>query len=186
MRKHRKLTGIIVAATLLTVLSNTAAFARQLSAAQLTQVKALGYPDFFMLVFESKGADPKTHGWKVLNPPIVMESWMYVQKDSNKFVYQNGKLASKKPLNKEEMSKLLPGTKLKPSDFDASMVPEQIKAKFGKPESVEEYSLGKNHRFEVLRYLTPATGVKSFTFFDGKLQGVLAGYAIVPKKQQPI
>jgi hypothetical protein len=60
------------------------------------------------------------------------------------------------------------------------MTRSDITSRFGKPDTVEPVKLGK-HLVEVYRYLTPVKGIKSFTFYDDRLQSIVAGFAILPE-----
>lgn len=142
------------------------------SRSQRLFVNAYGHPELFMLVFDYPAG-------KGTARPRRIESWIYLSR--SKFVlFDNGFFSEEQPTGtgKSDVSPV-PHTRLRPSNFNASMKESDIVRAYGKPGSVETAALGAHH-FRTLRYLNRdrSPGILNVTFYDGKLAGVVAGFAI--------
>jgi len=178
----------LILATLLLVLACSVApgYALANSQAEETFVKENGYPDLFILTFLGEGLDPVKKKLTVFSPPKRIEVWLYLSKGFRvKFV--DGAQGEIVKFDPKIGSTLLPGTKLKPDEFDPKLTEEQIQKRFGKPDEIERLPLGASRFLDVYRYLTPALGIKSFTFRGKELVGVVAGFQLVygGKKDKP-
>jgi len=139
-----------------------------------------GYPDLFMVLFQTTEVDLFRGGQVSFNPPHRTDAWMYTKKGFRvKFI--NGRNQGIVRFDPKNTAKLLPSTRLVPSDFVPELTKQQIENRFGKPDKVEQVSFF-NHQMEAYRYLTPGRGVKTFTFLDNKLAGVMAGFALIPRQ----
>lgn len=151
-----------------------------LSPSQKRYVKAYGYPEQFIIVlFVSEEIGLRKTVKRVLPRPRRLETWLYLTRERY-VTFDNGYFAEEAatgvPIDDPE---ILPPTDLNPTLFGAGLATADITARYGRPDKVESVKLGK-HLVEVYRYLTPSRGIKSFTFFDQRLQSVVAGFAILP------
>jgi len=162
--------------------ARTGAYA--LSPSQKRYVKTYGYPEQFILLLVSEEVDFRKAVKRVLPKPRRLETWLYLTRERY-VTFDNGYFAEEAatgvPIDDPEM---LPPTDLNPTQFTGGLTRADITARYGKPDKVESVKLGK-HLVEVYRYLTPSRGIKSFTFFDQRLQSVVAGFAIVPQDKTP-
>ena len=151
-----------------------------LSSSQKRYVKTYGYPEQFILLFISEKVDFQKRVRKVLPQPRRIEAWLYITRERY-VIFDNGYFTEEVPTGVPiEDPEILPPTDLNPTQFTPAMTRSDITSRFGKPDTVEPVKLGK-HLVEVYRYLTPVKGIKSFTFFDGRLQAIVAGFAILPE-----
>lgn len=144
----------------------------KLSHSQRKFVSAYGHPQLFMLVFDYPAG-------KETSRPRRIESWIYLAR--SKFViFDNGFFSEEQPTGTTvaDLSQA-PHTRLKPSAFHSTMKENDVIRAYGKPGSVETADLGAHH-FRTLRYLKKdkMPGILNVTFYDGKLAGVVAGFAI--------
>lgn len=143
------------------------------SSSQRKFIKAYGNPELFMLVFDrhaGKGSIARR-----------IESWIYLSQ--SKFViFDNGFFSEEQPTDAAfpDLSQV-PATPLQPSKFYAAMTQRDITRIFGKPDAIETAKLGR-HTFRTLRYLKSErqTGILNVTFYDGRIAGVVAGFALQP------
>jgi len=151
-----------------------------LSPSQKRYVKTHGYPEQFILLFISEEVDFQKRVKKVLRRPRRIEAWLYMTRERY-VIFDNGYFTEEVPTGVaiEDPEILLP-TDLNPTQFTPAMTRSDITSRFGKPDTVEPVKLGK-HLVEVYRYLTPVKGIKSFTFYDDRLQSIVAGFAILPE-----
>ena len=150
-----------------------------LSSSQKRYVKTYGYPEQFILLFISEKVDFQKRVRKVLPQPRRIEAWLYITRERY-VIFDNGYFTEEVPTGVPiEDPEILPPTDLNPTQFTPAMTRSDIKSRFGKPDTVEPVKLGK-HLVEVYRYLTPSKGIKSFTFYDDRLQSIVAGFAILP------
>jgi len=151
-----------------------------LSSSQKRYVKTYGYPEQFILLFISEKVDFQKRVRKVLPQPRRIEAWLYITRERY-VIFDNGYFTEEVPTEVPiEDPEILPPTDLNPTQFTPAMTRSDITSRFGKPDTVEPVKLGK-HLVEVYRYLTPVKGIKSFTFYDDRLQSIVAGFAILPK-----
>lgn len=144
----------------------------KLSRSQKQFVSAYGHPQLFMLVFDHSGG-------KGTSRPRRIESWIYLAR-SRFVIFDNGFFTEEQPTGATitDLAQA-PRTRLKPANFHSSMKESDVVRAYGKPGSVETADLGAHH-FRTLRYLKTdkAPGILNVTFYDGKLAGVAAGFAI--------
>ncbi len=96
-------------------------------------------------------------------------------------IFDNGYFTEEVPTGVPlEDPEVLPPTDLNPTQFSPATRKDDLRARFGEPDKVESTKLGR-HLVDVYRYLTPSKGIKSFTFYDGRLQALVAGFAILPE-----
>jgi hypothetical protein len=151
-----------------------------LSPSQKRYVKTNGYPEQFILLFISVEVDFQKRVKKVLPQPRRLEAWLYLTRERY-VIFDNGYFAEEAATGVAiDDPEVLPPTDLNPAQFTAAITRADIATRYGKPDKVEPVKLGK-HLVEVYRYLTPSRGIKSFTFFDQRLQSVVAGFAVLPK-----
>ncbi|TAN40085.1 MAG: hypothetical protein EPN25_08855 [Nitrospirae bacterium] len=145
----------------------------RLSVTQQKYYKSEGAPQLFIIVFD--------HDKKRGSIPRRIDAWIYLQQA--KFViFDNGYFTEEQPTGATlpDLSQL-PHTPLDPGRFHAGMTSKDINRLYGKPDSVETAKLGK-HTFRTLRYLTrqSRSGILNVTFYDNRLAGVVAGFALQP------
>ena len=151
-----------------------------LSPTQKRYIKTYGYPEQFVLLFVSEELDPEKRVRRVLPQPRRLEAWLYLTRERY-VIFDNGYFSEEMPTRVViEDPEILPPTDLNPTQFTPATTKGDIRARYGQPDTVEPVKLGR-HRIEVYRYLTPSKGIKSFTFFDGRLQAIVAGFAILPE-----
>ncbi len=145
----------------------------KLSSTQRKFVKAYGNPELFMLVFDrpqGKGATARR-----------IESWIYLA--HSKFViFDNGFFSEEQPADASLQGlSQVPATPLRPAKFHAAMAQNDITRIFGKPDNIETAKFGR-HTFRTLRYLKTErrTGILNVTFYDNRIAGVVAGFALQP------
>ena len=141
-------------------------------------VKENGYPDLFIVVFEAKEFD-RAKTWIRHHFPTAKNRCLALHEKGFRVRFTNGLAHGITTFDPKNTSKQIISTKLRPFDFDAKMTKEQLEERFGKPEKMRRRSFAVS--IEVYRYLTPGKGVKSFTFIDNQLSGVMAGFAWVPR-----
>lgn len=150
-----------------------------LSSSQKRYVKTYGYPEQFILLFISKKVDFQKRVKKVLPQPRRIEAWLYITRERY-VIFDNGYFTEEVPTGVPiEDPEILPPTDLHPTQFTSATKIADL-TRFGAPDKVESTRLGR-HLVEVYRYLTPSKGIKSFTFYDGRLQAIVAGFAILPE-----
>jgi hypothetical protein len=172
---HLGVGGAVVAAE---KRSNASSF--PLSPSQKRYIKTYGYPEQFILLFISEEVDFQKRVKKVLPQPRRIEAWLYLTRERY-LIFDNGYFSEESPTGVSiEDPEILPPTDLKPTQFTPAMTRSDITSRFGKPDTVEPVKLGK-HLVEVYRYLTPVKGIKSFTFYDDRLQSIVASFAILPE-----
>lgn len=155
-----------------------------LSPSQKRYVKTYGYPEQFVLLLVSEEVDFRKAVKKVLPKPRRLETWLYLTRERY-VTFDNGYFAEETATGVSiDDPEMLPPTDLNPTQFTAGLAKADITARYGKPDKVESVKLGK-HLVEVYRYLTPSSGIKSFTFFDQRLQSVVAGFAFVSHDKTP-
>ena len=151
-----------------------------LSPAQMRYVKTFGYPEQFILVFVTEEMDIEKRVKRVLPQPRRLEAWLYLTRERY-VIFDNGYFTEEVPTGVPvEDPEILPPTDLRPTQFTPATTTADFRARYGKPDKVESTKLGR-HLVEVYRYLTPSKGIKSFTFYDGRLQAIVAGFAILPE-----
>lgn len=151
-----------------------------LSSSQKRYIKTYGYPEQFILLFISEEVDFQKRVKKVLPQPRRIEAWLYLTRERY-LIFDNGYFSEESPTGVSiEDPEILPPTDLKPTHFTPATTKGDILARYGRPDTVEPVKLGK-HLVEVYRYLTPVKGIKSFTFYDDRLQSIVAGFAILPE-----
>lgn len=151
-----------------------------LSPSQKRYIKTYGYPEQFILLFISEEVDFQKRVKKVLPQPRRIEAWLYITRERY-LIFDNGYFSEELPTGVSiEDPEILPPTDLNPTQFTPAITKSDITSRFGKPDTVEPVKLG-THLVEVYRYLTPVKGIKSFTFYDDRLQSIVAGFAILPE-----
>ena len=151
-----------------------------LSPSQKRYIKTYGYPEQFILLFISEEVDFQKRVKKVLPQPRRIEAWLYITRERY-VIFDNGYFTEEVPTGVSiDDPEILPPTDLNPTQFTPAMTRSDITSRFGKPDTVEPVKLG-THLVEVYRYLTPVKGIKSFTFYDDRLQSIVAGFAILPE-----
>jgi hypothetical protein len=146
----------------------------KLSSAQRKYVKAYGNPELFMLVYDHLSGKGPSKARRI-------ESWIYLA--HSKFViFDNGFFSEEQPTGAEfpNLSQV-PRTPLQSSKFHAAMTQSDITRIYGKPDTIESSKLG-SHTFTTMRYLKRErrAGILNVTFYDDKMVGVVAGFAIQP------
>ena len=151
-----------------------------LSSSQKRYVKTYGYPEQFILLFISEKVDFQKRVKKVVPQPRRIEAWLYITRERY-VIFDNGYFTEEVPTGVPiEDPEILPPTDLHPTQFTSATKIADLRSRFGAPDKVESTRLGR-HLVEVYRYLTPSKGIKSFTFYDGRLQAIVAGFAILPE-----
>lgn len=150
-----------------------------LSPTQKRYVKTYGYPEQFILVFVTEEVDFQERIKRVLPQPRRLEAWLYLTRERY-VIFDDGYFTEEVPTGVPiEDPEILPPTDLHPTQFTSATKIADLRSRFGAPDKVESTRLGR-HLVEVYRYLAPSKGIKSFTFFDNRLQSVVAGFAILP------
>ena len=151
-----------------------------LSPTQKRYIKTYGYPEQFVLLFVSEELDPEKRVRRVLPQPRRLEAWLYLTRERY-VIFDNGYFTEEVPTGVPvEDPEIFPPTDLHPTQFTPATKIADLRARFGAPDKLESTRLGR-HLVEIYRYLTPSKGIKSFTFFDNRLQSVVAGFAILPE-----
>ncbi|MBA4374221.1 MAG: hypothetical protein C0402_15325 [Thermodesulfovibrio sp.] len=170
---------VLLAATLFLLLQGlsyggAAGNSWKLSSSQRQYIKTYGSPQQFILLYDLPEGN-------VSAAPRRIESWIYLS--AARFVlFDNGFFSEEQPTG-VKVPKLseAPHTRLKPERFHSSMTQKDIIRTFGKPDTTETAAFG-SHTYTILRYLSKARkpGVLNISLYDGKLAGVVAGFAIQP------
>lgn len=150
-----------------------------LSPTQKRYIKTYGHPEQFILVFVTEEVDFQERIKRVLPQPRRLEAWLYLTRERY-VIFDNGYFTEEVPTGVPiDDPEILPPTDLHPTQFSPATRKNDLRSRFGAPDKVESTRLGR-HLVEVYRYLAPPKGIKSFTFFDNRLQSVVAGFAILP------
>jgi hypothetical protein len=145
-------------------------------------LRKYGQPDLFLMTFGTQPALPEDYQHRV-EPDVPRQRmmfarrygvWVYIKQGFE--VFFTGDYLSRYMLfDPRQAAGLLPGTNLQPGMFTPELSQAQITSRFGPPESVCAVALGSSV-LQVFRYPHASGGPKSFSFFDGHLNGVNAGF----------
>jgi hypothetical protein len=149
------------------------------SAGQNRYLQSYGRPDAFVLAYSFDEMDRRTDSVRRLASPRRTEMWFYTK--SGIRVMFDDKFFVKETRFVAPRTTLFAPTALAPADFTATTTEQVIETRYGRPDRVEA-SVSGTHAVRIFRYLKAAQGVKSFTFVDGKLAGVAAGFALTGKR----
>lgn len=149
------------------------------SSAQIRYLQSYGNPDQFLLLYVMHETDSQGRIGK-LDTPRRIESWIYA-KLGLRVIFDNGFFTKEVEIDPGGAIEGLPSTDLKPTEFSSTTTFQTIETRFGKPDKIETSLLGPL-RFDIYRYLSSPGGAKSFTFLNGQLVGVAAGFVFVPNE----